>query len=159
MISICANEYSTNAVNHIVTNFKKKTEEYFFLRFNDASDPWFIAVSSVGNRRKIAQYAYSKAAKVETTWPKMRNTIIAQATIDGYVASILIGPVPVTEQSLSANPHLYLPWMFKVLKKMEQKVSVKEPVPTKHASRAYIYRNLKEASNSAILQQSIGLRS
>ena len=44
MITTLVREYATNFVNHISTNFERRTTDYFFVRFNDESDGGFWEV-------------------------------------------------------------------------------------------------------------------
>jgi hypothetical protein len=144
LISVYAKYYSTNAVNHLVKNFEKKSLDYFFCRFSDEHDDWFLANVQVKTRKKLAVYSYGKAAHIEVRWPAGLESIIRQSTIDGYAESVDLGPVPVDETTLSANAHAYLPWFYEVLKRIEKKVCIKEPKPQNYASRSYVSRELKQ---------------
>jgi hypothetical protein len=101
----------------------------------------------VSSRRKIAQYAYDRAASGEGTWPNIDSPVESRL-IDEYVSNIQLGPTPVTIASLEAHPNEYLPWMYQVLQRLEARVLIQEPVPQIYASRAYIHRKLKEVSSS-----------
>lgn len=148
MITTFAREYATNFANHISTNFERRTIDYFFVRFNDESDDWFLGDVSVANRRKIAKYAYDRAATGEGNWPTIPDNPFESEHIDNFVATIDLGPTPVTAASLEAHGNEYLPWLFQVLQRLEARVLIQEPVPQNHASRAYIHRKLKEVKES-----------
>jgi ribosomal protein L32 len=146
LMSVCAAEYATNAVNHVVANFEGKSVLYFFIRFNNNNDIWHLENATVANRKKIALYCYHKAAQLEAHWPSNLPETVTQASIDEFADSIDLGPCPITDASLSSKAHLYLPWMYKVLDVIERKVAIKEPKAQTYASKAYIFRNLKEVS-------------
>lgn len=68
----------------------------------------------------------------------LEKTIIKAAKLE-------MGPRPITEASLNAKPHLYLPWMYKVLQLgLEQKVYVAENVPQNYVSTGYVHRKVQE---------------
>ena len=144
LVTVTANEYATNAVNHIVANFEKKSREYFFCRFSDQDDDWYLRNSSVNERKRLSQYAYDTAAAASPEWPTTLKTSVSKASIDTYASTVQLGPTPINDSSLSAKAHLYLPWMFKVLQRLEQKVFIKEPKAQSYVTRGYIYRHLKE---------------
>jgi hypothetical protein len=71
LMSVCATEYATNAVNHVAANFGTKSVLYFFIRFNNNNnDTWHLENATVANRKKIALYCYHKAAQLEAHWPE-----------------------------------------------------------------------------------------
>jgi ribosomal protein L32 len=151
MASVCAQEYQTNFVNHVVSNFARKTTEYFFIRFSDSSDLWHLDNVSVANKRLMASYAYKKAATLEAVWPKMRNVTIPQARIDQFATNeaINLGPLPVTDASLSAKPSNYLPWLFQVLRRLEQRVLIQEATPQDFVSKGFVHRRINEVGMSS----------
>ena len=51
-----------------------------------------------------------------------------------------MGPATYTEVTVGARPHLYVPILFNILKRMEKVTSIKEPVPQKKASRGFVHR-------------------
>ncbi|CAO3663551.1 unnamed protein product [Umbelopsis ramanniana] len=144
MITTFARGYATNFANHISTNFERRTTDYFFVRFNDESDDWFLAGVSVASRRKFAAYAYNKSATGEGNWPTIRDNPFGQDLIDNFVSTIDLGPTPVTIQSLEAHGNQYLPWLYQVLQRLESRVIIQELVPQDFASKSYIHRKLKE---------------
>jgi hypothetical protein len=146
MITAIAREYVVNFRNHVTDNFERRTTDYFFVRFSDEPDEWFLGDISVANRRKIAKYAYEKASAGEGTWPNIRGNPIECSRIDNFVSTVDLAPTPVTPESLYAHPHEYLPWLFQVLRRLEARVTVQEPVPQAYASKGYIHRKLKDVS-------------
>jgi hypothetical protein len=146
LMSVCASEYATNAVNHVVANFERKSLLYFFTRFNNNNDIWHLESVTVANRKKIALYCYHKSALLEAHWPSNLLETVTQASIEEFADSIDLGPCPITDASLSSKAHLYLPWMYKVLDVIKRKIAIKEPGAQTYAWKAYIFRNLKEVS-------------
>jgi hypothetical protein len=65
MATVCTQEYPTNFVNHVVSNFLRKTTEYFFIRFSYSGDLWHLENVSVANKSLMASYTYKKAAALE----------------------------------------------------------------------------------------------
>jgi hypothetical protein len=124
MITAIAREYVVNFRNHVTDNFERRTTDYFFVRFSDEPDEWFLGDISVANRRKIAKYAYEKASAGEGTWPNIRGNPIECSRIDNFVSTVDLGPTPVTPESLYAHPHEYLPWLFQILRRLEARVTV-----------------------------------
>ncbi|GAA5814013.1 hypothetical protein MFLAVUS_007503 [Mucor flavus] len=57
---------------------------------------------------------------------------------------IFDSPLSLTTANVGARPHLYLPWLYRVLQRMEQIDSIKEHVPEKKANRGSIHRKVKE---------------
>ncbi|OZJ06847.1 hypothetical protein BZG36_00041 [Bifiguratus adelaidae] len=155
LISVHASQYATTSINHIVHNFQKKSEQYFFCRFSDSSDSWYLANLTVKSRKKLANYCYEKAALNEFKWPSDMESTVAQSTIDGFPGSIELGPRPVNANNLSAHAHLYLPWFYKTLQRIEQKVFAQEPQPQTYASRGYVYRQLKSMTKAIPLPKKV----
>ena len=146
MITEMAREYTTASREHVCSNFKKRTLDYFFLRLNDDSDAWYLATASVQERRAIATYIYQLAAGLQAQWPEIANASISRAMINVRTFTLQLGPTPITETSLAAHANLYMPWLHSVLTYMERRVLVREPVSQKYASKQYIHRNMEEVS-------------
>jgi hypothetical protein len=146
MISEMGREYNVMARQHIVTNFEKRSVDYFFLRLNETSDSWHLENASVKERKVVAEYMYRRAASLQAEWPTLEDNSISRARIDFRALTVQLGPTPVTEESLSAHANLYVPWMTNVLEYMERRIIVQEPHPQDYASKQYIHRNLKEVS-------------
>ena len=145
MITTIARQYATNFTNHISTNFERRTTDFFFVRFNDESDDWFLGDVSVASRRRFAKYAYEKAATGEGQWPTIRNNPFEQALIDNFVSTVDLGPTPVTIQSLEAHGNQYLPWLYQVLQRLESRVIIQEPVPQDFASISFVHRKFERS--------------
>jgi hypothetical protein len=135
LTSVCAAEYATNAVNHVVANFERKSVLYFIIRFNNNNGIWRLENATVANRKKIALNFYHKAEQLEAHWPSNLPETVTQASIDEFADYIGLGPCPITDASLSSKAHLYLPWMYKVLDVIERKVAIKGPKAQIYASR------------------------
>jgi hypothetical protein len=145
IVSNCALQYAANTVHHITSNFERKSTQYFFCRFSDSNDEWYQAEVSIKDRKKLAKYCYGKAARIDYHWPNELESEVLRSRVDSFALSINMGgPLPITDTSLSANAHEYLPWLYQVLQRLEQKVFIKEPVPQTFASRAYVRRKLQE---------------
>ena len=145
IISNCATEYAANTVHHITSNFEKHSTQYFFCRFSDPNDEWYQADVPVKDRKKLAKYCYGKAAQTNYEWPTGLESEVQRSSMGSFASSVNMGgPLPVTDSSLSADAHKYLPWLYQVLQRLEQKVFIKEPMPQQFASRAYVRRKLQE---------------
>jgi hypothetical protein len=139
-------EYATNCRNHIVSNFEKRCIDYFFIRFNDEEDAWHLPNTKVSEKRALAQYAYKKAAGLDATGPQDPELADMTIFVEEFASTIYLGPTPVTDESLSANCHLYLPWLYTVLQRLEQRTSIREPQDQIFASKGYIHRKVTEVS-------------
>src|SRR6202011_1436637 len=121
----------------IAMNFERRSVNYFFVRFSDETDGWFLTDVSVANRKKIAKYAYNMAASGEGTWPSIRDNPVGQETVDMLTDTVDMGPRPITEASLQAHTSEYLPWLYEVLGRLEQLTPIREPEPQQFASKGY----------------------
>jgi hypothetical protein len=139
-MSVCAAEYTTNAINHVVANFETKSVLYFFTRFNNNNDIWHLETATVANRKKIALYCYHKAAQSEPHWTSNLPETVTQASIDEFADCIDLGPFPITNASLSSKMNLCLPCMYKVLDVIERKAFIKESKAQTYASKSYIFQ-------------------
>ena len=146
MITRIAQDYQTNFRNHIASNFERNCTNYFFLRLNNDSDPWYVANATVKKRKSIAAYIYKRAASLQSTWPDIENEEILQNTFDERVRSISLGPTPITEANLYAKANMYLPFLYTVLTYMDNQVHILEPVPQDFATKGYVHRKLREVS-------------
>jgi hypothetical protein len=132
MITTMVRGYVANFRNHIFTNFEPRTTD--------------LGGVSVANRRRLAKYAYDRAATGEGNGPVIHDNPFGQDYIDNFAAAIDLGPTPVTTATLEAQGNLYLPWLYQVLQRLEARVFIQEPVPQRYASRAYVHRKLKDVS-------------
>jgi len=146
MISEMAREYNVMARQHVVSNFEKRSVDYFFLRLNESSDSWFLENASVKERKKLAEYMYKRAASQQAEWPVVEDHSISRAAMDARAMAEQLGPTPITEESLSAHANLYLPWLAKVLDYVERRVVIQEPRPQNFVSKQYVHRNIKQVS-------------
>ncbi|CAM0138893.1 unnamed protein product [Umbelopsis sp. WA50703] len=104
MVSTIAAEYCTNFRNDIAKNFAPRTINYFFVRFSAENDEWFLESASVASRWKIAKYAYNMMASGIEEWPDIPDNDVQQAAaIDMWMATLDIGPRPVTDASLQTK--------------------------------------------------------
>jgi hypothetical protein len=154
ILSETAQEYAINCCNDVVANFEKRTVDYFFVRFNDENDAWFLADSNVQARKSLAKYAFRKAAGLpvlEPQTPERQTPAATKRRVEQCAQSVNLGPMPINEAALSANPHLYMPWLYTALQRLEARPpSIQEPIAQNFASKGYIHRMLKEASIPAI---------
>ena len=74
--------------------------------------------------------------------PLSSGPVSPKKSIDTYASSVQLGPTPINDCSLSSNAYLYLPWMFKVLQRLEQNVFIKEPKAESSVTRGYVYKQL-----------------
>jgi hypothetical protein len=145
MITVLAKEYATNFRTYLPSIFKRKTLDYFLVRFSDERDDWSLQACTTADRRKVANYAYNKVASdAEAIWPQIGNDGVTSIMIDGSLEGINLGHAPKTAASIYSSPHQYLPWLYQVLQRFEQQISITEPTPQVYASKAYIHRKLKE---------------
>jgi hypothetical protein len=100
---------------------------------------------SVSNRKSLATFIYKTAASQDADWPVIEAEI-DKPKIDAFATEIDLGPTPISDPKLASYPHHYLPWLHKVLQRLEQPTAIKEPEPQKHVSKGYVHRKLKEVS-------------
>lgn len=149
MITTMAKDYAKNISNYVVDIFESKTIDYIFIRLSQEADPWYLPKVTVANRKKLAAFIYKKAASQDAKWPELdANT--DRRKIETFAKEIDLGPTPISDSNLAAYPHHYLPWLYKVLQRFEQPISIKEPEPQKYVSKAYVHRKLKEVSKKPI---------
>jgi hypothetical protein len=146
MVTKIALQYHTDFANHIVHDFARFSKNYFFLRLNNEADTWYEANASVRERKSLAEYIYKRAASLEAAWPEVESSEILRSTYDDRAASLELGPTPITEASLFASPHSFLPFLHVVLEYMDNQVHVLEPAPQNFVSKGYIFRKLNEVS-------------
>jgi len=124
IISNCALQYAANTVCHITPNFETKVDTILFCRFSDGNDEWRQAEVSIKDRKKLAKYCYGEAARTDYQWPNELESEVQRSCVDSFASSVNMGgPLPITAASLSANAHEYLPWLYHVLPRLEQRSS------------------------------------
>ncbi|KAI8372795.1 uncharacterized protein BYT42DRAFT_615999 [Radiomyces spectabilis] len=146
LVSGAAKQYDTNMRNHLVANFESKTKQYLLIRLSDAGDPFHLPDLTVQQRKSIAAYIYQEAAgDKKGTWPAaIERTEALEAKLSDFIQDLSLGPKPINDITLNANPHLYLRWMLRVLERVERNVFVQEQCPPKYVSSAYVKRNVDE---------------
>jgi hypothetical protein len=85
MIITMAREYCTNLKTDIAMNFGKRSISYFFVRFNNEHEIWYLEAASVASRRKFANHTYQVAVTGEGTWPEFEDNPISQDTMDMFI--------------------------------------------------------------------------
>ncbi|KAG0180572.1 hypothetical protein DFQ28_002815, partial [Apophysomyces sp. BC1034] len=155
LISTEAKQYEENIRNHITANFRGKTIQYLLIVVSDEEDEWCIRSLKVSERKVLVEYIYEKVAGSDPSWPKAlpdEPALRSKAeTIQKSMTSIF-GDNAIDDKKLNAEPHLYIPWMFHILQRMEAKVFVTEEKPQKYVSTAYVHRKVKE-TNYVILSE------
>jgi hypothetical protein len=81
----------------------------------------------------------------------MRNAEIPQARIDRFATSetVTLGPLPVTDASLSAKTSKYLLYFFQVPRRVEQGVLIQEPTPQAFVSKGFVHRPINAVGMSS----------
>jgi hypothetical protein len=105
MITVLAKEYATNFRTYVTAIFKRKTLDYFLVRFSDESDDWSLQACTTADRRKVANYAYNKVAsdaqaiwpQIDNVWPQIDNDSVTSMMIDVFLQGINLGPAPITD--------------------------------------------------------------
>jgi len=113
-ISACCQNSVKDAKLHICSNFERRAKAYFASRIRRE----IPAATSFSNLsiKKLAGYLYGRKSGSSSAWPI--GIEIADDLLQGLntiVDDTDLGPTPVTEAAISENPHLYLPFLFKVL--------------------------------------------
>ena len=143
MVTKIARQYRTDFANHIVHNFNVL---YKLLLFAPQQRGGHLvwANATVKEIKSLSEYLYKQAASLEAAWPDVESNEILRSTYDNRAASMELGPTPITEASLFASPHAFLPFLNTVLAYMDNQVHVLEPAPQNFASKGYLFRKLKE---------------
>ena len=92
LMSVCAAEYATNAVNHVVANFERKSVLYFFTRFNNNNDIWHLECAIVLIAKRLPNIIIIK----QHNWKFIGHhpcPKLTQAPIDEFADSIDLGPM------------------------------------------------------------------
>ncbi|KAI9267297.1 hypothetical protein EDC94DRAFT_602841 [Helicostylum pulchrum] len=113
--------YSALIHNYVADNYKKSSLRYFFTSLSSTFSEFRISFSTA-HKRELAERMFD--SKIES--------------------ARLMGPLPLTTANVGTRPHLYLPWFYHILQRMEQVDSIKEYVPKKKANRGFIHRKVKE---------------
>ncbi|KAI7898254.1 uncharacterized protein BX663DRAFT_490248 [Cokeromyces recurvatus] len=120
--------------NHVGANFKPKTLRYLFTRLSDTTEFPDLPFRT-GVKRDLAEQVYNAiCTNQEVIYPAnlevadTRKTSINNNLID-ECRQRLHG-LNLTEANYYARSHLYLPWLYHVLERMEQQVIIREPMLT-----------------------------
>jgi len=98
VITVLAKEYATNFRTYVTAIFKRKTLDYFLVRFSDESDDWSLQACTTADRRKVANYAYNKVASdAQAIWPQIDNDSVTSTMIDVFLQGINLGPAPIKD--------------------------------------------------------------
>jgi len=119
-LSAAAVNMEKDARNHMVANFAKKAKEYIFILLREAVD------TKVTNKdlKRLSTYIYEKRAGMNRSWPpSVEKTDELEKTVDAISKKIELGPTPVTDTTLFARPHEYMPFFYKVLKFLETRAA------------------------------------
>lgn len=141
LISQAAKQYEENTRNHVPANFQKKTVQYLLIRLSDEKGQYYISGLSTAQRRKIAERVYEGCTSADTTptFDSIELTKVQLNKVEAVAKDFQkeIGVEDLSESALSARPHLYLPWLHKVLQRMEQKVFTRDDQPEKNSKQGF----------------------
>ncbi|KAG0179783.1 hypothetical protein DFQ29_001663 [Apophysomyces sp. BC1021] len=159
LIAEAAKQYEEGIRNHIVANFEKKTIQYLLIRFSDEKDKCYLGKTTVAARKALAQYVYNQVAGISAetnNWPSsVKRDKDLEKLISEIICALSFGPGPITVVELNATPHLYIPWMYIVLQRLEQKVFIQEEEPQDHVSNAYVHRKVHELIDTSNLSNKL----
>ncbi|KAG0179147.1 hypothetical protein DFQ29_002459 [Apophysomyces sp. BC1021] len=124
-----------------------------FKQFKDGSlmrkDEYYLGKITVAERKAVAQHVYNQVAEISTEtskWPSLvKDDEILKKAAKRIITSLCFGPGPITDVELNATPHLYIPWMYTILQRLEQNIFIQEEQPQDHVSAAYVHRNVHES--------------
>ena len=108
--------FFTNVVNHVSTNFERRTIDYIFIQFTNWTTGFWKRFPA--NHRTFVKCAYYRADTEEGNWRSICNNSFERADIDSFVSSIDIGPTSVTTVSLEANGNQYFLWLYQILQRL-----------------------------------------
>ncbi|KAG0184736.1 hypothetical protein DFQ28_010641 [Apophysomyces sp. BC1034] len=125
-----------------------------FKQFKDGSlmrkDEYYLGKITVAERKAVAQHVYNQVAEISTEtskWPSLvKDDEILKKAAKRIITSLCFGPGPITDVELNATPHLYIPWMYTILQRLEQNIFIQEEQPQDHVSAAYVHRNVHEVT-------------
>ncbi|KAI9267608.1 hypothetical protein EDC94DRAFT_601390 [Helicostylum pulchrum] len=134
--------YSALIHNYVADNYKRSLR-YFFTSLSSTNSEFRISYSTA-HKRELAEKIFDSVSnntnityKESMNFTELQKAIITRLKIE---SARLMGPLPLTTANVGARPHLYLPWLYHVLQRMEQVDSIKEHVPEKKANRGFIHR-------------------
>ena len=119
-LSAAAVNMEKDVRNHMVANFDRKAIEYIFFLLREAADV------KIANKdlKKLAFYIYGKQAGMNRSWPSSVEKVDGlEALVIEICGKIDLGPTPVTEATLFARPQEYMPFLFRVLRFLETKMT------------------------------------
>ncbi|GAA5798102.1 hypothetical protein HPULCUR_003502 [Helicostylum pulchrum] len=138
--------YSALIHNYVADNYKRSLR-YFFTSLSSTNSEFRISYSTA-HKRELAEKIFDSVSnntnityKESMNFTELQKAIITRLKIE---SARLMGPLPLTTANVGARPHLYLPWLYHVLQRMEQVDSIKEHVPEKKANREH---HVQEAIN------------
>ncbi|KAI8050102.1 hypothetical protein BDF21DRAFT_468917 [Thamnidium elegans] len=126
--------YTALIHNHVADNYKKRSLRHFFTCLSSTNFGFRIPCSMAHKRELVEQIFASISNYTSISYKESMNLTEPQKAIIIRLkneSARLMGPLPLTTTNVGARPHLYLPWLYHVLQRMEQVDSIKEPVPEK----------------------------
>ncbi|EPB83449.1 hypothetical protein HMPREF1544_09777 [Mucor circinelloides 1006PhL] len=147
LITIVMRSYETLIENHVGTNFKPKTVRYLFTRLSGTAEFPNLPFRT-GVKCDLAERVYNAlTTNQEITYPANLEVADAHRTsINNLLQECRqrLRGLNLTEEDYYAQPHLYLPWLYHVLERMEQQVTIREPVPQTRVTKGFVHRQLAE---------------
>ncbi|EPB90321.1 hypothetical protein HMPREF1544_02846 [Mucor circinelloides 1006PhL] len=147
LITIVMRSYETLIENHVGTNFKPKTVRYLFTRLSGTAEFPNLPFRT-GVKCDLAERVYNAlTTNQEITYPAKLEVADAHSTsINNLLQECRqrLRGLNLTEEDYYAQPHLYLPWLYHVLERMEQQVTIREPVPQTRVTKGFVHRQLAE---------------
>ncbi|KAG0191632.1 hypothetical protein DFQ28_011392 [Apophysomyces sp. BC1034] len=164
LIAEAVKQYEEGIRNHTVANFEKKTIQYLLIRFSDEKDKCYLGKTTIAARKALAQYAYTVpprrqvvgiSAETKNLPSSVKRDKDLEKLVKGIICTLFFGPSPITVVELNATPHLYIPWMYIVLQRLEQKVLIQDEEPQDHVSNAYAHRKVHEFTGISTLSNKL----
>ncbi|KAI8645950.1 hypothetical protein BD408DRAFT_429113 [Parasitella parasitica] len=101
-----------------------------------------------GVKRDLAERLYNAiCTNQELVYPtNLEIADVHQTSINNLITECRqrLQGLSLTEADYYAKPHLYLPWLYHILERMEQQIIIREPVSQTRATKGFVHRQLGE---------------
>jgi hypothetical protein len=118
---------------------------YFLNTMSDKTSLYHRNNLFVRSKKALSYYIYHKKQGINPSWPSSvpnteENIKIAEKLLDVWS---IYQPSNCNFEKLYSGSHLFFKWFKFISEECNKKVYITKDIPSKHASKGYVFRELK----------------
>ncbi|ORE01499.1 hypothetical protein BCV72DRAFT_321230, partial [Rhizopus microsporus var. microsporus] len=155
ILSIAGKQYEVLVRNHIHETHEQRSIAYFLNMMSDNNSSNCCKELSVTSRKALVYFIYKQKQGSEPSWPSSVPCSNYYKEFTESIASMWskYQPDQCDSDTLYSKPHLFFKWFYFLSQEVQKKVFIMENVPSKVASKVYVYCKFRELPFTDVLSK------